>query len=93
MASQQDQQLTATLQLHKKIRTKNCKKILTDHIDELHIVAKGLLEYETLTLDEMKDLIKGITPTRDNFDDDNKTSPTITPSVPKTGGTTAPQTN
>ena len=73
--------------------TINCKKILTDHLDELHIVAKGLLEYETLTLDEMKDLIKGIAPTRDNFDDDNKTSPTTKPSVPKTGSTTAPQTN
>ena len=33
-----------------------------DHIDELHIVAKGLLEYETLTLNEMKDLINGINP-------------------------------
>ena len=28
-----------------------------------------------------------------NFDDDNKTSPTTKPSVPKTGSTTAPQTN
>ena len=34
-----------------------CKKILQDNIEELHIVAKGLLEYETLTGDEINDLI------------------------------------
>ncbi|WP_026168323.1 ATP-dependent zinc metalloprotease FtsH [Kordiimonas gwangyangensis] len=35
------------------------KKILTDYIDDLHTVAKALLEYETLTGDEIKALIKG----------------------------------
>ena len=72
---------------------KQCRKILQDNIEELHIVAKGLLEYETLTGDEIKDLIKGIKPSRDDFDD--SPTPTQTPktSVPKTGGTTAPQPN
>ena len=37
---------------------KKCRKILIDNVDELHIVAKGLLEYETLTGEEIKDLIK-----------------------------------
>ena len=70
---------------------KNCKKILQDNIEQLHIVAKGLLEYETLTLDEMKDLIKGIPPSRDDLDDDTDTPKTTAPSVPKTGGSaTAP---
>ena len=46
-----------------------CRKILTDNINELHIVAKGLLEYETLSGNEIKDLIKGIPPVRDDFDD------------------------
>lgn len=41
------------------------KKILTDHKDELEILAKGLLEFETLSGDEIKDLLKGIRPTRD----------------------------
>jgi len=64
----------------------NCKKILQDNIEELHIVAKGLLEYETLSGDEIKDLIKGIKPTRDDFDNDlNKPQKPAT-SVPKTGG-------
>jgi cell division protease FtsH len=67
---------------------KNCRKILNDNIEELHIVAKGLLEYETLSGDEIKDLIKGIKPSRDDFDD-NPSTPLQTPktSVPKTGGT------
>ena len=35
------------------------KKIITDHLDELHIIAKALLEYETLSGDEIKGLLKG----------------------------------
>ena len=70
-----------------------CRKILTENIDELHIVAKGLLEYETLSGDEIKDLIKGIKPSRDDFDEDTSTEQTTTSSVPKTGDSTAPQVN
>ncbi|MGF1611586.1 MAG: ATP-dependent zinc metalloprotease FtsH [Kiloniellales bacterium] len=33
------------------------RKVLTEHMDELHKIAKGLLEYETLTADEVKALI------------------------------------
>jgi len=70
------------------------RKILIDHKDELHIVAQGLLEYETLSGDEINDLIKGIKPSRDEFDDDNSSnSIPPKPSVPKTGTTTAPQPN
>ena len=69
----------------------NCRKILQDNIEELHIVAKGLLEYETLSGDEIKDLIKGIKPTRDDFDNDINTPKKPITSVPKTGGSaTAP---
>ncbi len=64
----------------------NCRKILQDNIEELHIVAKGLLEYETLSGDEIKDLIKGIKPTRDDFDNDVNTPKKPATSVPKTGG-------
>ena len=52
---------------------------------------KGLLEYETLSGDEIKDLIKGIKPTRDDFDNDINTPKKPATSVPKTGGSaTAP---
>ena len=40
--------------------------IITDNIKDLHIIAKGLLEYETLTGEEIKNLIKGIKPKRDD---------------------------
>ena len=64
---------------------------MKEHIDELHIVAKGLLEYETLTLGEMQDLLKGIQPNRDDFNDDSGNTTKTAPSVPKTGGSaTAP---
>ena len=45
-----------------------------------------LLEYETLSGDEIKDLIKGIKPTRDDFDNDLNTPKKPAASVPKTGG-------
>jgi cell division protease FtsH len=35
------------------------RDILTERLDELHALAKGLLEYETLSADEIKRLIKG----------------------------------
>ncbi len=71
----------------------NCRKILQDNIEELHIVAKGLLEYETLSGDEIKDLIKGIKPTRDDFDNDINTPKKTATSVPKTGGSAAASAN
>ncbi len=35
------------------------RKILTEHMDELHTIAKALLEYETLSGDEVKALLRG----------------------------------
>ena len=37
---------------------KLAKKILTQHIDQLHLLAKTLLEYETLTGEEIRSLVK-----------------------------------
>ena len=72
--------------------SEKCRKILTENIKELHIVAKGLIEYETLTLAEVMDLLKGIQPTRDN-DDSNIEDDNIKPSksVPETGAEVSPQ--
>ncbi len=35
------------------------RAILTEHLDELHALAKGLLEFETLSVDEVKRVIRG----------------------------------
>ena len=57
---------------------KEQKKVLTDKIDDLHKIAKALLAYETLTGDEIRDLIlKNITPKKleePEEDKDNKES-------------------
>ena len=44
-------------------------KILTDNMDQLHKVANGLLEYETLNGDEIKSLMKGEEIVREEPDD------------------------
>ena len=59
------------------------KRILTEHNDELEVIAQGLLEYETLSGDEIKDLINGIKPNRDDSDDTTTTSRGS--AIPKTG--------
>ena len=70
----------------------DCKKILTDNIEQLHVVAKGLLEYETLSGDEIKDLIKGIKPNRSDFDDNqDPAKPNNSSSVPKSSNKISPQ--
>jgi cell division protease FtsH len=38
---------------------KRARKLLTEHIDELHALAKGLLEFETLSVDEIRRVIRG----------------------------------
>ncbi|HEX7201108.1 MAG TPA: ATP-dependent zinc metalloprotease FtsH, partial [Dongiaceae bacterium] len=35
------------------------RRILTEHIAELHVIAKGLLEFETLSADEIAALLRG----------------------------------
>jgi cell division protease FtsH len=42
------------------------RKVLTENRAELEILAKGLIEYETLTGDEIKDLLAGKPPVRDS---------------------------
>ncbi len=45
------------------------QKILTDHRDELETLAQGLLEYETLSGDEIRGLFAGKPPVRETADD------------------------
>ena len=51
------------------------KQILTDNLDDLHKLAKALLEYELLSGDEIKDLLAGKPIIRDSGNDDEKDTP------------------
>ncbi|MCR9136275.1 MAG: ATP-dependent zinc metalloprotease FtsH [Alphaproteobacteria bacterium] len=60
----------------------SARKILTDKNDEFKTLAEGLLEYETLSGDEIKALLRGEKPSRDMGDD---TPPSRGSAVPKAG--------
>jgi cell division protease FtsH len=46
---------------------KEAKRILTERLDDLHALAKALLEYETLSGDEIVNAMKGIPPIREDL--------------------------
>ncbi|MGE4061683.1 MAG: cell division protein FtsH, partial [Sphingomonadales bacterium] len=56
------------------------KTILTDHMDDLHRIAQALLEYETLSGEEIRALLRGETIDRP----DDTPAPTAPPSKPRT---------
>jgi len=60
---------TEVRQLVQKGESK-AKKIITSKLKHLHIIAKGLLEYETLTASEIRDLLKGKKILREDDDED-----------------------
>ena len=60
------------------------RKIISDHIDDLHTIARGLLEYETLSGEEIKDLLKGKPPVRE-FTAETTTRPGPASAVPAAG--------
>ena len=59
------------------------RRILTERIEDLHTLAKALLEYETLTGDEIVSVIKGVKPTRDE--------PLVKPERPRVSVPLAPR--
>ena len=64
---------------------KRAKKILTEHRDKLESLAKGLLEYETLTGAEIEKVMNGGTLERGIDDDENGGHPSSITAVPKSG--------
>ena len=62
---------------------KRATEILKDNIDDLHVLGKGLLEYETLSGDEINDLLAGKEIQKD-IDDEDKSDNKPTGSVPTT---------
>jgi cell division protease FtsH len=61
----------------------DARRVLTDHKDEWTILAEGLLEYETLSGDEIIALIKGIPPDRSTGSEGDAAKPTS--AVPPVG--------
>jgi cell division protease FtsH len=45
------------------------RRIIVERLDDLHTLAKALLEFETLTGEEIINLLKGIPPNRDDVDE------------------------
>jgi cell division protease FtsH len=64
------------------------KRILTERIEDLHSIAKALLEYETLSGEEITGVLKGIKPVRESNDDKRPPSPSV--SVPITHAAPTP---
>ncbi len=56
------------------------RRILTEKLDELHTLAKALLEYETLSGDEIINVLKGVAPSREESDMKRPSGPSV--SVP-----------
>ena len=63
---------------------KKAESIIRENIDDLHIIAKGLLEYETLSGDEIEALLKGDPPHRPE-PTDTDSGPGALSAVPSVG--------
>ena len=86
MSEETQKQVDSEVKVIVDMSYKNAEKIIKDKRKDLDIIARGLLDYETLTGDEIINLLKGIDPTRENPSDDDEGSKTLSGSVPKTGG-------
>ena len=67
------------------------KRILTERLDDLHALARGLLEYETLSGEEIRMVLRGEKIIRKVIDEpspDRRGSVPVAqkPDIPKTGG-------
>ena len=65
------------------------RRILTERLEDLHTLAKGLLEYETLSGQEVRDLFDGKPPVREFAVQEDKTQRRS--AVPSTGARTPPR--
>jgi cell division protease FtsH len=63
------------------------RRILTEELDNLHSVAKALLEFETLSGDEIIGVMKGVVPTREEEDDKKPASSAASVPISPTGVT------
>jgi cell division protease FtsH len=57
----------------------DARRILTEHADELETLAQGLLEYETLTGEEIRNLLAGKPPVRETTEESAQTKSSAVP--------------
>ncbi|MBO1909776.1 cell division protein FtsH, partial [Microvirga sp. 3-52] len=69
----------------------DARRILTEKAHELEALARGLLEYETLTGDEIRNLLDGQPPVRDDGDMNGAKHRTSRPAVPSAGAIGMPK--
>jgi cell division protease FtsH len=69
------------------------KRILSERAQDLETLAQGLLEFETLSGDEIKALLNGVRPVRDDSSSKPSGGPTALPVVGKKSGGGAPEPN
>ena len=68
----------------------DAKRILTEKASDLEIVAQGLLEYETLSGEEITNLLQGVRPVRDDIEPRRPGGPSVSvPLSPRPGTATA----
>jgi cell division protease FtsH len=60
------------------------QRVIRENIDDLHAIAQALLEYETLTGEEIRGLLEGKMPVRPDSEPTTKSSPGV-PTAGKTG--------
>jgi len=63
------------------------RRILTEELDNLHAVAKALLEFETLSGDEIIGVMKGVQPTRKDAEEKKPVAPISSVPISPTGVT------
>ena len=62
------------------------RRILTERLDDLHTLAKNLLEFETLSGDEIIGALKGVVPVREKAEGKKPITPSVSvPLTPNTG--------
>ena len=84
MSEETARQIDAEVARLVKAGHEDATRILNEKRDELEIIGQGLLEYETLSGDEIKALLKGTKPER-NTDDDITPEQGTPSSVPSAG--------
>jgi cell division protease FtsH len=66
------------------------RRILTERLEDLHKLAKALLEFETLSGDEISNVLKGVMPNRDEPEQKRPSGPSASvPLSPRPNGVTA----